>query len=64
MRPTAGLVLNALDQALHDRRPAKGSGLIPHGDRGSRSVAIRYTERPTEAEARSYARTEGVAIAA
>jgi len=45
----ADFVLDALEQALHDRRPAKGSGLIHHSDRGSQYVAIRYTERLTEA---------------
>ncbi|KAA0596060.1 transposase InsO family protein [Azospirillum lipoferum] len=45
----AGFVLDALEQALHDRRPAKGSGLIHHSDRGAQYVAIRYTERLTEA---------------
>ncbi len=45
----ASFVLDALEQALHDRRPAKGSGLIHHSDRGSQYVAIRYTERLTEA---------------
>ncbi len=47
----AGFVLDALEQALHDRRPAKGGGLIHHSDRGSQSLAIRYTERLTEAGA-------------
>ena len=45
----AGFVLDALEQALHERRPTKGSGLIHHSDRGSQYVAIRYTERLTEA---------------
>ena len=45
----ADFVLDALEQALHDRRPAKGSGLIHHSDRGSQYVAIRYTERLIEA---------------
>jgi transposase InsO family protein len=45
----AGFVLDALEQALHERRPVKGSGLIHHSDRGSQYVAIRYTERLTEA---------------
>ena len=40
----ADFVLDALEQALHDRRPVKG-GLIHHSDRGSQYVAIRYTER-------------------
>ena len=41
-------VLDALEQALHDRRPLKG-GLIHHSDRGRQYVAIRYTERLLEA---------------
>ena len=45
----AGFVPDALEQALHERRPAKGSGLIHHSDRGSQYLAIRYTERLTEA---------------
>ncbi len=45
----ADFVLDALEQALQDRRPAKGSGLVHHSDRGSQYVAIRYTERLTEA---------------
>ena len=45
----AGFVLDALEQALHDRRPAKGSGLVHHSDRGSQYVAIKYTERLTDA---------------
>ncbi len=30
----AGFVLDALDQALHERRPVRGSGLVHHSDRG------------------------------
>ena len=45
----AGFVLDALEQALHARRPAKGSGLIHHSDRGSQYVAIKYTERLSDA---------------
>jgi len=44
----AGFVLDALEQALHDRRPAKG-GLIHHSDRGGQYVSIRYAERLLEA---------------
>jgi transposase InsO family protein len=44
----ADFVLDALEQALHDRRPGKG-GLIHHSDRGSQYVAILYTERLLEA---------------
>jgi transposase InsO family protein len=45
----AGFVLDALEQALHDRRPCSGSGLVHHSDRGSQYVSIRYTERLAEA---------------
>ena len=38
-------VLDALEQALHDRRPVKGSGLVHHSDRGVQYVSIKYTER-------------------
>ena len=38
-------VLDALEQALHERRPIQGSGLIHHSDRGVQYVSIRYTER-------------------
>jgi putative transposase len=40
----AAFVLDALEQALHERRPVKG-GLIHHSDRGGQYVSIRYTER-------------------
>ena len=30
----AGFVLDALEQAVHERRPAKGMGLVHHSDRG------------------------------
>ena len=40
-----GFVLDALEQALHDRRPFHGGGLVHHSDRGSQYVSIRYTER-------------------
>ena len=45
----AGFVLDALEQALHDRRPVSGSGLVHHSDRGVRYVSIKYTERLAEA---------------
>jgi len=41
----ASFVLDALEQALHDRRPAHRAGLIHHSDRGSQYVSIKYTER-------------------
>ena len=45
----AGFVLDALDQALHDRRPVKRGGLIHHSDRGVQYVSIKYSERLAEA---------------
>jgi transposase InsO family protein len=45
----AGFVLDALEQALHDRRPLQGGGLVHHSDRGVQYVSIRYTERLAEA---------------
>ena len=45
----AGFVLDALEQALHDRRPLHGGGLVHHSDRGSQYVSIKYTERLAEA---------------
>ncbi len=45
----AGFVLDALEQALHDRRPVQSDGLIHHSDRGVQYVSIRYTERLAEA---------------
>jgi len=45
----AGFVLDALEQALHDRRPVSGSGLVHHSDRGVQYVSIKYTERLAEA---------------
>ena len=41
----ASFVLDALEQALHERRPGQGSGLVHHSDRGSQYLALRYTER-------------------
>jgi putative transposase len=40
-------VLDALEQALHARRPS--DALVHHSDRGSQYVSIRYTERLAEA---------------
>src|SRR3984885_10602745 len=45
----AQFVLDALEQAIHDRRPARKGGLVHHSDRGSQYVAIRYAERLVEA---------------
>jgi putative transposase len=45
----AGFVLDALEQALHERRPLRGGGLVHHSDRGVQYVSIKYTERLAEA---------------
>jgi|TARA_R110000803_G_scaffold114446_1_gene182930 putative transposase len=45
----ASFVLDALEQALHDRSPTHRGGLIHHSDRGSQYVSIKYTERLAEA---------------
>jgi putative transposase len=45
----ASFVLDALEQAIHARRPAQGGGLIHHSDRGSQYLSIRYTQRLGEA---------------
>jgi putative transposase len=45
----ASFVLDALEQALHERRPVSKGGLVHHSDRGSQYVSIRYTERLAEA---------------
>jgi transposase InsO family protein len=42
-------VLDALEQALHERRPVHGGGLVHHSDRGSQYVSIKYTERLAQA---------------
>ena len=39
------LALDALEQAIHDRQPQDGDGLVHHSDRGVQYVAIRYSER-------------------
>ena len=44
-----GFVLDALEQALHDRRPLHRGGLVHHSDRGSQYVSSRYSERLAEA---------------
>lgn len=41
----AGFVLDALEQALHERRPTGGDRLVHHSDRGTQYVSIKYTDR-------------------
>ena len=45
----AGFVLDALEQALHERKPAHRGGLVHHSDRGSQYLSIKHTERLAEA---------------
>jgi transposase InsO family protein len=42
-------VLDALEQALCDRRPIRKGGLVHHSDRGVQYVSIRYTQRLADA---------------
>ncbi|REF73490.1 integrase-like protein [Paracoccus versutus] len=42
----AGFVLDALEQAVHDRRPVKGAGLVHHSDRGSQGGFNRSSQHP------------------
>lgn len=41
----ASFVLDALEQALHERKPVRDCKLVHHSDRGSQYVSIKYTER-------------------
>jgi len=45
----AGFVLDALEQAIADRKPVSDGGLVHHSDRGVQYVSIKYTERLAEA---------------
>jgi putative transposase len=45
----AGFVLDALEQAIHERKPSHRGGLVHHSDRGSQYLSIKYTERLAEA---------------
>jgi len=45
----ASVVLDALEQALHNRRPTQRGGFIHHSDRGSQYMSITYTERLAKA---------------
>lgn len=44
----AEIALDALEQAVHDRRTGQHDPLIHHGDREVQYVAIRYAERLNE----------------
>lgn len=45
----ACFVLDALEQALHQRRPVRDDRLVHHSDRGAQYLALRYTDRLAEA---------------
>lgn len=45
----AGFVPDALEQAIHERRPVHRAGLVHHSGRGSQYVSIRYSQRLAEA---------------
>ncbi len=47
---TAGFVLDALEQAIHARRPTGRDELVHHSDRGSQYLAMSYTQRLAEAQ--------------
>ena len=42
-------VLDALEQAIYDRRGADAADLVHHSDRGTQYLSMRYTERLAEA---------------
>ena len=46
---TTAFVLDALNQAICQRSPEKGGGLIHHSDRGSQYLSIKYSERLADA---------------
>jgi putative transposase len=46
---TADFVLDALEQAIHARRPGPENNLIHHSDRGVQYLAMNYTQRLAEA---------------
>ena len=46
---TAGIALDTLEQALHERRLNPEDTLVHHSDRGVQYVSTRYTERLAEA---------------
>ena len=55
-RMDTNMVMNALEQALHARRP---KGVIHHSDRGSQYLSIRYTERLRQAQVTASVGTTG-----
>ena len=60
----AGFVLDALDQALHDRRPVHRSGLIHHSDRGVQGRFNRSSQHSKPGGVNGYGKTEVGALKA
>ena len=56
----AGFMLDAMEQALHDRRPVHRGDLVHHSDRGSQYVSIKYTERLAEADIEPSSAASGI----
>ena len=52
-------VLDALEQALYDRKPGQAQGLVHRSDRGSQYLSIRYSERLAEAGIESSVGSKG-----
>lgn len=46
---TASFILDALEQAIHARRPGPDDGMIHHSDRGVQYLAMNYIQRLAEA---------------
>lgn len=46
---TSDFVLDALEQALYERKPSMSDNLVHHSDRGSQYVSIKYSERLKDA---------------
>ncbi len=57
----AGFVLDALEQAIHQRRPAQDQ-LVHHSDRGSQYLSIKYTERLAEAKIAPRSAASGIPL--
>ncbi len=43
-------VLDALEQAIYDRRGGPSTDLVHHSDRGTQYLSMRYTERLADAD--------------
>ena len=55
----AGFVLDSLEQAVHQRRPAKGMGLVHHSDRGSQGGLNRSSQHPGDGGCDGWEKTLG-----